>query len=349
MQQYIVCVGTVYIDTILDVPHFPIEDEKLRAQSMTRRRGGNCANALEVIEQLIEVDSHEEDMKEKIVHPAQLCLITVLPNQRSDDVKFIQDSIKNTHLDGFGIYRKDIPTAASSMILRNGQTGTRTIVSHNALPEMNVEEFVARIDTLIPQNETSELDKWIHFEGRNELVSVQCIRYLRCAEKHSRVRISVELEKPSRTDMYEGAKLADVVFYSSIWAKANNHSDPVEFLKTQTQHMRSDAILICMWGSEGIVAVRKHQNTADEWEKVVAWKPFSTGSYVTTPAVVDAIGAGDTFIAGMLFALTHRENTWNFRKILEFAVEIAGRKVFQHGFQGLGHAMRADVNNLNTD
>lgn len=40
-MKNIVFVGACYLDTILTVPHFPVEDEKLRATSISRRRGGN--------------------------------------------------------------------------------------------------------------------------------------------------------------------------------------------------------------------------------------------------------------------------------------------------------------------
>jgi ketohexokinase len=55
--------------------------------------------------------------------------------------------------------------------------------------------------------------------------------------------------------------------------------------------------------------------------------------------IVDTVGAGDTFIAGMLYCLTHRSETTLEQK-LQYAVEIASRKVYQDGFQGLGKAMK---------
>lgn len=48
------------------------------------------------------------------------------------------------------------------------------------------------------------------------------------------------------------------------------------------------------------------------------------------------VGAGDTFIAGMLHGLITHEDDWNMSRKLEFANELAGRKVTQEGFSGLG-------------
>ncbi|KAJ5676078.1 pfkB family kinase [Penicillium macrosclerotiorum] len=51
------------------------------------------------------------------------------------------------------------------------------------------------------------------------------------------------------------------------------------------------------------------------------------------------IGAGDTFIAGMLYALNCKNEEWDLAKKLSFANQIAGRKVAQEGFSGLGRAL----------
>jgi len=47
------------------------------------------------------------------------------------------------------------------------------------------------------------------------------------------------------------------------------------------------------------------------------------------------IGAGDTFIAGMLHGLLYRNKNWTLQQVLNFANELAGRKVVQEGFAGL--------------
>jgi ketohexokinase len=52
-----------------------------------------------------------------------------------------------------------------------------------------------------------------------------------------------------------------------------------------------------------------------------------------------SIGAGDTFIAGLLFGILCHENDWDHEHKLQFATELAGLKVCQDGFQGLGVAM----------
>lgn len=51
------------------------------------------------------------------------------------------------------------------------------------------------------------------------------------------------------------------------------------------------------------------------------------------------VGAGDTFIAGMLYALNCRDKNWSIAESVEFAVGVAGMKVFQEGFSGLGNVL----------
>ena len=52
----VLLVGQIYLDTILDVDHFPEEDHKLRALNMEQRRGGNIGNTSEVLAQFFHVN-----------------------------------------------------------------------------------------------------------------------------------------------------------------------------------------------------------------------------------------------------------------------------------------------------
>jgi ketohexokinase len=55
------------------------------------------------------------------------------------------------------------------------------------------------------------------------------------------------------------------------------------------------------------------------------------------------IGAGDTFIAGMLYALNCKGKDWDLSKKLAFANRVAGMKVSQEGFAGLDRALASFV------
>lgn len=58
---------------------------------------------------------------------------------------------------------------------------------------------------------------------------------------------------------------------------------------------------------------------------------------------ISPIGAGDTFIAGMLYALNCKEKDWDLSKKLAFANRIAGLKVSQEGFASLDRALASFV------
>ena len=59
---------------------------------------------------------------------------------------------------------------------------------------------------------------------------------------------------------------------------------------------------------------------------------------------LSTIGAGDTFAAGILYALYFYDSQRNTQQVLDFANELAGRKVCQEGFEGLGEGIEAWLN-----
>lgn len=128
----------------------------MRASSISRRRGGNTLNSLEVLQQLLE---HRSGVA---IQQASLPLyaVAVLPARSSAAVKEISESLAigpKTSLEHC-IYREEYTEPASSYIIKSLSSGTRTIVNYNQLPEMTVEEFVQIADGL-PTG-----PKWFHFE-----------------------------------------------------------------------------------------------------------------------------------------------------------------------------------------
>ena len=152
IENHIVCVGAVYTDTILTyvstlcnnpknqklansrvfrVPHFPIEDEKLRAKALTRRRGGNTANSLEVLSQL-----QRHDPEGAHLSPTSLHLLAMLPEEQSAASEFISTSLPGVNISDVSLFRNQHQEAASSYIIQSEEKRSRTIVSINQLPEM---------------------------------------------------------------------------------------------------------------------------------------------------------------------------------------------------------------------
>jgi ketohexokinase len=223
-KNHIICIGAVYIDTILTVPHFPIEDEKTRASKLVRRRGGNTANTLEVLGQLLHPPSSSGS--------TDLHLLAVLPAKSSSAARYISDSLLYVEVDDTCM-RDGFEEAASCYVILNEQNMSRTIVSVSGLPEMTAAEFMGAVERMSPVEVGGKL--WYHFEGRVPEIILECVKWLR--ERWGKdVCISVECEKPERIGMAVVARYADVVFYSRLWAEKAGYKSAAEFLKEAVRY-----------------------------------------------------------------------------------------------------------------
>ncbi|KAI1077812.1 pfkB family kinase [Whalleya microplaca] len=230
-------VGACYLDTILSVPHFITEDEKLRASNIVRRRGGNCPNTVEVLQQFL--DSQNDAS-------ISVNLVAVLPNRFSRPIQEIRRSLGPRVSTAQCLYREEHTEPASSYIIRNQATDSRTIINYNPLPEMTCNEFKWIADSI------SSEGSWYHFEGRIPDVTLNCIRYLRGSIPG--VKISVEIEKPAREGLQALVPEADAIFYSKSWAIGNGYNTPEECLRAQAKLARRALLLCCTWGEHGASA-----------------------------------------------------------------------------------------------
>jgi ketohexokinase len=146
------------------VPHFPEEDSKLRATTLTKRRGGNCPNTLEVLQQLLSIDPHFNDC---------LLFLGTLPARDSQATKTITDSLKGIDF-SHCIYREECQEAASSYIIKSEAEDSRTIVNYNELPEMTVSEFIGAANA-VGRGEGGGTGVWWHFE----VYIYRCLHMLR--------------------------------------------------------------------------------------------------------------------------------------------------------------------------
>lgn len=137
------------------MPFFPAEDSKLRARSLSIRRGGNCPNSLEVLQQLLQP---RDDLKPY--------LVTSLPEKASPATKRIIDSFGQESPVDFGYcqFRENHTEPACSWIIRSEETGSRTLVNYNELPEITTQEFEAVVNSFDGDQET-----WWHFEVNQHL------------------------------------------------------------------------------------------------------------------------------------------------------------------------------------
>lgn len=194
----------------------------------------------------------------------------------------------------------------TSYILLSRATGSRSIVHYRDLPEFGHMDFAA-IDL-------ADYD-WLHFEGRNVAETRRMLALAR--ERAPRLPVSVEIEKP-RPDIESLLPWADLLLFSRAYAQAHGHAD-ARALFTAVRPQAPQADLVCSWGAVG------------------AWAGDAAGRVYASPAfpperVVDTLGAGDTFNAGLIDA---RLRGLALAEALEAACRLAGRKCGQAGFAGL--------------
>lgn len=229
-MKHIVAVGVCYLDTILSVPHFPEEDSKLRATSSQVRRGGNCGNTLEVLQQLLHSQEannggNNSTSKTGAAH-TQLHLLSPLPDASSPAAAQILGSFGSGGGGGSTVgselclHRAGMTLPASSYIIRSESTGSRTIVSQVPLAEMTKDEFagaVAAFAAASNSDETAQDQSWWHFEVNKQDRNL-CLALLSLLSRASSRRCFVYLPvilRPSHVPQ------ADPLLSSGVRARAS--------------------------------------------------------------------------------------------------------------------------------
>lgn len=206
---------------------------------------------------------------------------------------------KNCRLIGDGV----TPT---SYITLSRANGSRTIVHYRDLPEYDAGDFAA-----IPLQGFD----WIHFEGRNVAHTRAMLQRLR---KHGfGGGVSVEIEKP-RDQIESLYPLASTLIFSRHFASSQGFADGAAFLR----HIRAVGIpcdLVCAWGERGAHGLA------------------ATGQVIDTapcppPQVVDTLGAGDVFNAGLIHGLLAGHDL---AMAMGLASALAGQKCGRPGLSGL--------------
>lgn len=186
-----------------------------------------------------------------------------------------------------------------SYIILNQQSGSRTIVHHRDLPELAAGYFL--------KYEPDDYD-WLHFEGRN---IAETLVMLEACRDH-RHKISVELEKLHDNEQ-RLIPYADTVMFSQTYMFAMDERNPEIFLR-KMQAKYPGIKMTCTMGSQGAYALN------EEGELFVA--------QADEVVVVDTVGAGDTFNAGLIDGLCREEGL---NEALQRATSLATRKVAQEG------------------
>ncbi|MGI5865298.1 MAG: PfkB family carbohydrate kinase [Myxococcales bacterium] len=186
------------------------------------------------------------------------------------------------------------PTLTSEVIL-NRATGSRTIIHHRELPELSFADF--------ERLELESLD-WIHFDGRNAAEARRMLELVRARRPRLPRSVEIERNRPGIEDLFAHA---EVLIFSRSFAEEWSFSSPRPFLE-HVRRISAESHLVCAWGKEGAFALGADGR-------------FHFAPALRLERVVDTLGAGDTFNAGLIDALLR---TADLRTALEFANRVAG-------------------------
>ena len=215
-------------------------------------------------------------------------------------------------LTGFGIElgpvrriaRGKVPT---SYIALNQRNGSRTIVHYRDLPEYGYADF-----------QTIALDDfdWLHFEGRNIDETARMLKHAHTVQPGTPRSLEIEKARPDIERLFPAATL---LLFSRHYVRARGIDDPARFL--HDMHQRTPhADLVLAWGEAGAYGVSR----AGQLAHSPAFPPTR---------LVDTLGAGDPFNAGIIDAYLRRQTL---SEALESACRLAGRKCGAAGLNFLG-------------
>ena len=158
---------------------------------------------------------------------------------------------------------------------------------------------------------------WIHFEGRIPEILKDAVPTIRALIPQA--VFSLEIEKPDRHGLLDLIPFFDVIFFSHTYYLHSGHTTPKDFLDAMRERNPS-AVYILTAGENGAY----HSSHEHAFLHIPTTK---------VDIVVDATGAGDTFIAGFVWSwMALRKSGVGAAKM---AVALATTKVGQEGFDNL--------------
>uniref|UniRef100_A0A670HZW0 Ketohexokinase n=1 Tax=Podarcis muralis TaxID=64176 RepID=A0A670HZW0_PODMU len=295
-EKRVLCVGLVCLDIISVVERYPAEDSDTRCLSQRWQRGGNASNTCTVL---------------ALLGAPCAFMGSLAPGHAAE---FILSDFHRCNVDVSHLVRQSQGEMPCAICLVNCHNGSRTVTLYDInLPDVTAADF--------EQVNLSQY-KWIHWEGRNASEQVKMIQrveaYNRTCPPSDRVTTSVEVEK-TRPEIYQLFGYGDVVFVSKDVAKARGFYSAAEAVKGLRRYLKPGATLVCAWAEEGADAMGPDG-------VLVHSDAFSP------EVVVDTLGAGDTFNAAVILALSRGRPL---AEAITYGCQVAGRKCGVHGYDGI--------------
>lgn len=222
------------------------------------------------------------------------------------DCKLIRDDLARYHVDLGAVHTIDHGKVPTSYITLNLRNGSRTIIHYRDLPEFSYDDF-ARLDLSVYD--------WLHFEGRNIAETRRMLE--RAKNLTPGTPCSVEVEKP-RPDIEQLFGDAEVLLFSRNYALARGYDSPRRFLDGILPRA-SHIVRLLTWGEEGAYAMDRNGRL------------FHSPVY-PPPQLIDTLGAGDTFNAGIIDAMLRGISL---DKALHEACRLAGSKCGRDGLDNI--------------
>ncbi|KAG5670463.1 hypothetical protein PVAND_000726 [Polypedilum vanderplanki] len=298
-DKKILLIRECVLDIIQIVKTFPKEDDDVRSINAYHQRGGNASNTSTVLTNL-----------------GWRCeLLTTFADDKM--FTFIIEDLKDRNIDIKNCrYYSDCNIPLSTVLLSK-DTGARTIIHNNKnLPHVLFEDF-----------DKCNLNEyfWVHFEARSvpetTKMMQKIIKYNETVNE--KIKISLELEK-KRDENLLLVKYADVVILGRDYAEIIGCHDKKTAIYKLKEIMTNDecyrnekCVLVCPWGKDGACAID------------------DDGNYYENPIfeqkeVVDTLGAGDTFVSGLLHSLMKNFN--DIPQAIKNGCMIAGYKCGFYGY-----------------
>nr|XP_016925149.2 ketohexokinase isoform X1 [Drosophila suzukii] len=223
--------------------------------------------------------------------------------------------VLGSKVDFFGMLSKSdaFRVLLEDLLILAQDSGTRTIIHCNKdYPQSTYEDF-SKIDL-------SEYG-WVHFEARNTSHTLKMMQSIREHNTRTGQRIIISLDLETRYEQnQELCQPCDFVVFSKELAGQLGWKTPrqtCEELAARIPGTGLKPVFICPWGSAGAGAV----DANGSYHEMASYKQEK---------VVDTLGAGDSFMAGFIYATL--EGQRSVAEAVDFANRVASHKITGFGY-----------------